>query len=146
MTAVRVLPELAQPSERDFCDQILDAARIFKWRSAHFRPALTSKGWRTPVQGDGAGFPDLILVRGSRLIVAELKVPDTKRLRDAWRNTEIWSGPRVTAWVQAGVEKDLFKPGQIEWLTAFVPVGAESYVWMPDDLDHIIQILKGREG
>jgi hypothetical protein len=52
---------------------VIECARLLGWRVAHFRPALTVKGWRTPVAGDGAGFPDLVLVRRGRLIFAELK-------------------------------------------------------------------------
>src|SRR5215813_9770420 len=36
--------------------------------------AEAATGWRTAVSGDGAGFPDLLLVRAERLVVAELKV------------------------------------------------------------------------
>ena len=47
------------------------------WRVAHFRPARVLKGgeetWRTAVEGDGAGFPDLVLARNGRIIIAELK-------------------------------------------------------------------------
>jgi hypothetical protein len=49
-------------SESEFADWVLDVARMYGWRSAHFRPARTKDGWRTPVQGDGAGFPDVILL------------------------------------------------------------------------------------
>ena len=61
-------------TERDWQRQLTELAEMLGWRWAHFRPAQTSKGWRTPVSGPlGAGFPDLILVRGDRLILAELK-------------------------------------------------------------------------
>ncbi len=59
--------------EEAFMQQILEAAKLFGWRSAHFRPAMTMKGPRTAVGGDGKGFPDLLLIRGKRMIVAELK-------------------------------------------------------------------------
>lgn len=71
---------------------VLDAARLLGWRVAHFRPARTSHGWRTPVAGDGAGFPDLVMLRSPRLVIAELKA-ERGRLTDAqhawldaWRN------------------------------------------------------------
>ncbi len=61
-------------TEKDWQRQVTDAAELFGWSWAHFRPAMTSKGWRTPVSGPlGAGFPDLILCRGDRLILVELK-------------------------------------------------------------------------
>lgn len=62
-------------------DAIVDAARVLGYTCAHFRPAQTSKGWRTAVSYDGKGFPDLVLVRPrtssalspARVIFAEVK-------------------------------------------------------------------------
>lgn len=61
-------------TEAKFLKMVLDLAKLRGWRTAHFRPAKTSKGWRTAVQGDGRGFPDLILIRDRVMVVAELKV------------------------------------------------------------------------
>lgn len=52
---------------------VLDYAALTGWRRAHFRPARTERGWRTPVEADGAGFPDLVLVRQPELLIVELK-------------------------------------------------------------------------
>ena len=46
-------------SERELQDAVIQLARLLGWRVAHFRPAMTTRGWRTPVSADGAGFPDL---------------------------------------------------------------------------------------
>jgi hypothetical protein len=54
---------LPPPTEREFQRQVIDLARLLGWRCAHFRPGRTARGWRTPVQADGAGFPDLQPVR-----------------------------------------------------------------------------------
>jgi hypothetical protein len=54
----RYQPQLV--SERDFQAAVLEAARVFGWHVAHFRPARTAHGWRTPVAADGAGFPDIV--------------------------------------------------------------------------------------
>lgn len=59
--------------ERDLQDAVVDAARLFGYRVFHTRPARTGKGWRTPVQYDGKGFPDLVLARPGRLMFVELK-------------------------------------------------------------------------
>lgn len=59
-------------SEEELQTRILQAARLYGWRAAHFRPARTAKGWRTPMSGD-PGFPDLVLARDGVVIVAELK-------------------------------------------------------------------------
>jgi len=45
---------------------------FYGWRCAHFRPARTAQGWRTPMQGD-VGVPDLILARDGQVLLAELK-------------------------------------------------------------------------
>jgi hypothetical protein len=54
---------------------------------AHFRTAQTARGaYVTPVGADGAGFPDLVLVREGRLIFAELKrqTGRTTTQQDIW--------------------------------------------------------------
>lgn len=63
---------MADLSEEDLQTRILQAATLYGWRAAHFRPARTAKGWRTPMSGD-PGFPDLVLARAGVLIVPELK-------------------------------------------------------------------------
>lgn len=61
-------------SEAEFTRQVIRLAQLRGWRTAHFLPGCNRRGqWRTAVQGDGAGFPDLVLVRHA-VIVAELKV------------------------------------------------------------------------
>jgi hypothetical protein len=100
-------------SEADFMRQVTDLAEILGWQWAHFRPAETSKGWRTPVSGPlGKGFPDLVLVKGTRLIFAELK-------RD---------GGKLTL-------------DQLDVLAAFADA-AETYVWRPADFDKIQRALQ----
>ncbi len=59
-------------SERQFLDAVIEAASASGWLVAHFRPAQTEKGWRTPMQGH-PGFPDLVLARDGVVIFAELK-------------------------------------------------------------------------
>lgn len=101
-------------TEAEFLEQVLDAARIFRWRTAHFRPSRTAHGWRTAVQGDGKGFPDLILTRPPRLVIAELKS------------------------AKGQVEHD-----QKEWINDLASCdGVEMYVWRPADLDEVIAVLR----
>jgi hypothetical protein len=69
-----------RPDEASFQAVVVQTARLAGWRVAHFRAAKTSKGWRTPVTADGAGWPDLVLVRPPRIIFAELK-SETGELR-----------------------------------------------------------------
>lgn len=82
--------------ERDYQATILDAAKLTGWRTAHFRPARTVHGWRTAVGGDGAGFPDLVLVHpAGHVWFVELKRDDNRTLRpdqDGWRRDLVAAG------------------------------------------------------
>ena len=101
--------------EKDWQRDVIRLAQTLGWRVAHFRPAHTSKGWRTAVAADGAGFPDLCLVR-DRVIFAELKT-----------------------------EKGRVTEEQQEWIAALEVAGVESYVWRPTDLDDVMAVLLHRE-
>lgn len=101
-------------SEADFMAQVIELAHLYRWRVAHFRAAMTSRGWRTPVQADGAGFPDLLLLRGSRIVAAELKRERGSRPTD----------------------------DQLAWLAAFAEAGVESFLWRPADFDQIVEVLR----
>lgn len=91
-------------SEAQLQEAIIECARYLGWRVAHFRPALTAKGWRTAVSGDGRGFPDLVLAhREHGLIFAELKA-----------------------------EGGTMKPEQDEWLDV-LRCAATVAVWKPRD-------------
>ena len=107
-------PRLPKITEDEFMRQVLELAKLRGWRTAHFRPARTKTGWRTAVSGDGKGFPDLILLRGNRMIVAELKVGN---------NT---ATPEQEAWIDAFAE---------------VP-GVLAFIWHPEDWPEIETVLK----
>lgn len=96
--------------------QITDLAEILGWQWAHFRPAQTAHGWRTPVSGPiGAGWPDLMLARrrDGRFLLVE-----TKAARGV-----------VTA-AQREVH-DLLRA-----------CGLTVYVWRPGDFDTIAEVLR----
>jgi hypothetical protein len=99
-------------SERDFQRTVIEAAQLLGWRVAHFRPAQTKHGWRTPVAADGAGFPDLVLLRGRELLVRELK-----------------DGSKLT-------------PAQEAWLRAFSDASVDASVWTPVMWDEIERSLR----
>ena len=82
-------------SEQQFTQAVIDFAKYKGWMVAHFRPARTTRGWRTPVQGDN-GFPDLVLARDGRVVYAELKVgrntlsKDQERWANALPEMYVW--------------------------------------------------------
>ncbi len=104
---------LVKVSEAQFQKAVIELAHRFNWRVAHFRTAQTSKGaWVTPVAADGAGFPDLCLVR-DRVVFAELKAPGKQ-----------------------------LSPRQVEWAEAIHKAGGEFYCWKPTDWPEIEQTLR----
>lgn len=100
-------------TERQWMTQVTELAEMLGWTWAHFRPAQTTKGWRTPVSGPmGKGFPDLIMARGDRLIFAELKAQDG----------------RLTPEQRAAL--DVLRPA------------CEVHVWRPTDLPLVAEVLR----
>lgn len=113
MTALRV--DLGE-TEADFQRAVIQVARTFGYKCAHFRTAKTPKGWRTPVQADGKGFPDLLLVGRGRIIFAELKSATGRMTLD-----------------------------QMDWQDWLEDARQEFYVWRPADFDEIVSILTGKK-
>lgn len=107
------LHRLSPPTEAVFQSMVLQLAKLRGWRCAHFRPSLNRRGkWSTAVAGDGAGWPDLVLVRTGRVIYAELKAEngrlseEQKRWRDALVGAlQEWHCWRPSSWSE--IEKTL---------------------------------------
>lgn len=109
--------QLRAVTEATWQSTVLQIARLNGWRWYHApdnRP-VTARSGRRYVQNVRAGFPDLVLVRGPRLIFAELK--------------------RETGRVE--VE-------QQEWLDDLARASAEVYVWRPSDMDDVVATLARR--
>jgi hypothetical protein len=74
-------------SEAELQKAVIELARRLGWRTAHFRTSRTqSGGWATAVQGDGKGFPDLVLARNGYVLFVELKADKGRLSMDqlAW--------------------------------------------------------------
>lgn len=93
-------------TEKQFESQIKGLAKIYGWLYYH-----TWRSIHSP-----AGFPDCIMVRGERLIIAELKSETGQPTLE-----------------------------QYEWLEALAEAGQEVYLWRPDDFDEIAEVLKGTD-
>ena len=116
-------------TEEQFQQQIIDLAHLCGWTVAHFRAAMTAKGWRTPVQADGAGFPDLVMVK------------------TGWDEIEGIDGTAdglVGRLIFAEIKsaKGKVSESQQAWLSALRCVDVEVYVWKPSDWERIVQILQ----
>jgi hypothetical protein len=59
-------------SEADLQRTVMDAAKTFGWKVAHFRAVQQARGWGVPYEGD-VGLPDLVLARNGKILLAELK-------------------------------------------------------------------------
>lgn len=111
-------------TEAELQRNIIDLAKMSGWLCHAERAAMTKRGdWLTPIQGH-AGYVDLTMVHPERglLIFAELKAHGQK--------------PR---------------PEQYRWLDAIANVYSDpdarirTFVWRPEDLEQIIDILTGHK-
>lgn len=96
---------MRKQSEEGFQATVKATARALGWKVWHTRYS----------KGSDKGFPDLTLVRGSRLVFAELKRP------------------------VGGV----YSAEQNECLQALAATGAEVYRWTFADWDEVIRVLRG---
>lgn len=91
-------------AERELQELVRQACGLGHWLYYH-----THRSQHSP-----AGFPDVVALKGPRMIVAELKR----------------TGQAPT-------------PAQAAWLEAFTGVrSVEVYLWTPDDLDQAVEVLR----
>jgi hypothetical protein len=112
-----------QVEEKDFQQQVIVLAQTMHYKVAHFRPARAceedeegNQRWSTPVQADGAGFPDLII------------------LKDAL------AYPGIAAEIKSEQGKLTIK--QRMWLRLFYYAGFKVAVWRPRDWEKILTVIK----
>lgn len=101
-------------SEKEFLRTVAELATITGWQFYHPLPSASRRGkWATWQMGS-VGFPDMTLVRGERLIFAELKVRNNKLTEE-----------------------------QKSWLEKLKAVKqVEVHVWRPEQWNEIVEILK----
>lgn len=106
-------------TEAQFQKAVIELAQLSGWLVAHFRVARMMRGedvvWRTPVEADGAGFPDLVLVR-ERTLFRELKS-----------------------------NRGIVRPEQQMWIERLQIAGADIAIWRPDDWSEIVKTLQSKQ-
>lgn len=90
-------------TEKEFQNQVVELASLRGWRWYHTHDSRRSN----------AGFPDLTLVRGDRLLFVELKT-----------------------------ERGRLSPEQFAWLEALNETPAEIHIFRPSDWSNLEEILK----
>jgi hypothetical protein len=142
-------------SEAAFQARVIGLARYYDWLVYH-APA-GGKGGRVDFEQRGRGFPDLVLLKAPRLIVAELK-PEKAKRRPGVTDAEVATRPEWLRHVDLTAD-------QARWLEAIDAVGdaidiaarmaaapmrrasapaVEAHVWRPSDLEAIVGILGPR--
>lgn len=83
-------------TEDEFKKRVIQTAVTYRWRVHHSRPARTSKGYRTALQGH-KGLPDLVLARNGVVLLVELKSDTGKPTADQ-RTWLAAAGPHGRLW------------------------------------------------
>lgn len=96
-------------SERHLQDEVIRTAKRFGWERIYHT-------WRS--DHSERGFPDLVMLRGDRQLVVELKREGEEPTSD-----------------------------QLAWLEAFAAAGAETFTWWPHNLSsgEIDRVLSGQD-
>lgn len=72
--------------EADFMRSVTDLATRRGWQWVHWLPGQHRDAWRTTYRGSlGKGWPDLLLIRGIRVLAIELKAEGKKPTDDQIR-------------------------------------------------------------
>ena len=106
---------------KSYLARLRGRAQVPSWTERYFQNEVckmaTQLGWVWFHVVDSfhcaAGFPDLVMVRGARVVFAELKT-----------------------------EKGKIEPEQAKWLKLLEPTPVEQYLWRPSMIDEIVRILR----
>ncbi len=112
MTEPSIADKLMKESEEDFATWFEDLLNIHHWRWTHFRPAWSTKGYRTPIKGY-KGFPDYVAIRQGTCLFIELKSEQGKLSEDQkeWA-TEL----KRMSEISLGVQYFLFRPSDRDFI------------------------------
>ena len=138
MSPRRRLNAAGQENELAFQSRVVGLFRVYGFERIFHAPAGGHLGRVSREQiPEGRGFPDLVAIKGPRLVVAELKA--SARLCKA-SNLR----PGQWDWLQAfnGVGEAVSARAS-GWTKASVAPSVEAYLWSPDDWDEIQDIVRG---
>ena len=101
-------------TETEFTNELLKWAKAYGWHRFHARSSgRMHNGKAIPTVQGNSGFPDLVLLRGKRLIFAELKVGKNKPSDE-----------------------------QLQWIAMLDEVhGVEVHLWRPEQWSQILVVL-----
>lgn len=103
----RIIRTITESEWQKTVQQMLTATGWLWYHAPDNRPGANGR-----IQGIKAGFPDLVAVRGNRVLYLELK-------RETGRTS----------------------PDQLRWLTALTDAGQEAHVFRPSDVARVAQLI-----
>lgn len=123
---VEVTPPVARPTADETRQRRVAASRQVVQRSvteaqlqSEVEKIAMRAGWRIyhtrRSKGSAEGFPDLVAVRGNRVLYAELKT-----------------------------QRGVVSAEQTKWLDDLAGAGCEAYLWRPSDMEELGRVLCGR--
>ena len=105
----------ASMSEAELQDSLAAELQLRGWRIAHFRAGRTQRGrWSTPLQYNGAGFPDIIGVHPTGGVLA----------------------------VECKSTRGRLSTAQGDWISAFRDAGATALVAYPMSLHEVSETIR----
>ena len=115
-------------SEKEWQAKVVEYARAVGWKVWHFHDSRRDiGGGRMVGDADSGGFPDLVIVRGRRLIFAELKSQKGKV-------TEVqWQGLQALMAVAVVTKLVLDGPGHRPQVVV--------QIWRPGDWETVMEVL-----
>ena len=142
--ARRALNAAGEPNEAAWQYTVVGVARLYGWRIFH-APA-GGKGGRADREQlpEGRGFPDLVMVRGPRLVFAELKTRTGKLGpgQEEWLHAFAVVGDAVESLRLAALAAN----GGALPLACHPPASVEAYLWRPADFEDVHAVLgRGQE-
>jgi hypothetical protein len=93
-------------------DKVINLLRANGWLARIIRPAMTGKGWRTPIQGD-EGEPDIFAVHPQRLLIWWIECKTGKGSLSAKQEKWVMALSKCQA-VCPNVRMDVLRPEEWE--------------------------------